>query len=64
MRWGLSPRSPSFFISCHAECELVYEQTVTEVNEDAGTVELLQISKQGETELPVKIYITGSMCNK
>ena len=33
-----------------------------EVNEDAGEIELLQISKHGETELPVKIYITGSTC--
>ena len=35
-----------------------------EANEDAGEVELVQISKHGETELPVKIYITGSTSNK
>ena len=33
-----------------------------EVNEDAGEIELLQISKHEGTELPVKIYITGSTC--
>ena len=52
---------PPFFST---GCQLHYEQTVMEVNEDAGEIELLQISKHGETELPVKIYITGSTYNK
>ena len=52
---------PLFFLT---ECQLHYEQTVMEANEDAGEVELVQISKHGETELPVKIYITGSTSNK
>ena len=61
-RWLLF-RSP-FPSFCVTGCELNYEQTVMEANEDAGEIELLRISKKGETELPVKIYISGSMCNK
>ena len=41
-------------------CELLYEQTVMEVAEDAGEIELFRISKLGQTELPVTIYINGS----
>lgn len=34
-----------------------------EVLEDAGEIELLQVSKLGQTELPVKIFISGSKCS-
>jgi hypothetical protein len=61
-RWLAITQTAAFFF--WTGCELHYEQAVMEVNEDAGEVELLRISKYGETELPVKIYITGSMCTK
>ena len=50
-------------IYCNAGCKLLYEQTVMEVSEDAGEIELVRISKQGQTELPVTIYLSGSTCN-
>ena len=56
-----SAHSFSFFV--HAAITLNYPRLVTEVCEGDGTVEVLRIVKQGETELTKTITFGGSEFN-
>ena len=38
---------------------LDYESIVEEVSEDAGTVEVFRVIKQGLTEQPVQVFFSG-----
>ena len=39
-----------------------YESIVGQVSEDAGTVEVFRVIKQGLTEQPVQVSFSGGVC--
>ena len=39
-----------------------YIQLIDEVSEDAGTVEIIRVEKQGQIEEPVHITFSGGVC--
>ena len=53
--------------SCHSfstALNISYVQLIDPivVSEDAGTVEIIRVEKQGQVEKPVKITFSGGMC--
>ena len=60
---AVSSRCSFFFFFVYAAITLNYSRLVTEVSEGDGTVEVLRITKQGETELTKDIALSGSEFN-